>query len=176
MKYKHIWTGAAFCVLAIISAFTSPSMAGSEKKNIIDTIQAKSNGRITINQSKSIADMMERDSVAVNQSDKSSVNDGTEHEKTATRVVHKAGYRIQIYSDNNQRRAKATAERIASQIRQRFPLTAAYIAYKAPYWRLKAGDFLTRKDAATMMAELKKAFPAYAGDMIIVRDRINIIE
>ena len=50
------------------------------------------------------------------------------------------------------------------------------MVYKAPYWRLKVGDFLTREEAVAVMAELKKSFASLAGEMIIVRDRINVIE
>ena len=91
-------------------------------------------------------------------------------------MVHKAGYRIQVYSDNNQRMARSNAERIASRISSEYPLLGTYMVYKAPYWRLKVGDFLTREDAVAVMAELKKSFASLAGEMIIVRDRINVIE
>ena len=141
------------------------------ERDIVDSIELRSEGRITIVQPSSLAKRLMRDTTTIEDNGNSK-----ELLKPGTTVVHRAGYRIQVYSDNNQRTARANAERLASQISSEYPLLGTYLAYKAPYWRLKVGDFLTREEASETMTELKKSFGTLAGEMIIVRDRINVIE
>ena len=158
-------------VLCAAELFAADSDALPEERSIVDSLSMRSQGRITVNQPASLAKRILRDTV-------STVENADNHRELTpgTMVVHKAGYRIQVYSDNNQRMARANADRIASQISSQYPLLGVYMAYKAPYWRLKVGDFLTREEAVDMMAELKKSFGSLAAEMIIVRDRINVIE
>lgn len=168
---------------AILSILLSMALAGAdvyaedmsggvrEERSIVDSLSVRSEGRITVAQPWALAKRVERDTTTVGD------DAGSRTElRPGTKVVHKSGYRIQVYSDNNQRMARANAEKIASQISAEYPLLGTYLVYKAPYWRLKVGDFLTREDAVEMMAELKKSFGRISGEMIIVRDRINIIE
>ena len=56
----------------------------------------------------------------------------------------------------------------------KFPQYRSYITYKAPAWRLRIGDFKTRGEAQAALARIKKIYPNYAREMVIVRDRINI--
>lgn len=83
------------------------------------------------------------------------------------------GYRIQVYSGNNAATAKRDAESRAAAIRGRFPEIATYVTYDAPYWRLRAGDFTVYENAAAVLGEMKRAFPAFAREMRLVRDRIK---
>lgn len=84
------------------------------------------------------------------------------------------GYRIQLYSGNNARTAKNEAANRAALVDSQFPEYATYIKYDAPYWRLKAGDFRSYEDASAALSRLKAAMPAYAREMRVVRDRINL--
>lgn len=83
------------------------------------------------------------------------------------------GYRIQVFSGNNARTAKHEAESRAAQIREQFADINTYVIFDAPYWRLRAGDFTTYEEAAAALGDLKRAFPTYAREMRLVRDRIN---
>lgn len=82
------------------------------------------------------------------------------------------GYRVQVYADNNPRTAKGEARVRERAIGRRFPYTT-YVAYASPYWRLRVGDFRTLPEAEKAAAEIKRAFPGYAREVRIVRDRIN---
>ena len=84
------------------------------------------------------------------------------------------GFRIQAYTDNNPKTAKAAAQKRARDIAMKFPQYRSYITYKAPAWRLRIGDFKTRGEAQAALARIKKIYPNYAREMVIVRDRINI--
>lgn len=85
----------------------------------------------------------------------------------------KAGYRVQIFDDNNVRTAKQEAQSRKQQIETHFPHLSAYVTFNSPYWRVKVGDFTTRSEAEAAMAEIRQAFPAMAKSLRIVRDRIK---
>ena len=84
------------------------------------------------------------------------------------------GYRIQAYSDNNHKTAKAAAQKRARDIAMKFPQYRSYISYKAPSWRLRIGDFKTQREAHAALQRIKSVYPKFAREMVIVRDRINI--
>ncbi len=84
------------------------------------------------------------------------------------------GYRIQAYTDNNPRTAKAAAQRRARDIAMKFPQYRSYISYKAPAWRLRIGDFKTQREAQAALQRIKSVYPKFAREMVIVRDRINV--
>lgn len=85
-----------------------------------------------------------------------------------------AGYRVQVFSDNNPRTAKSEAGSKKRLIDARFPQYQTYVSYTSPYWRLKVGDFRTQQEANAAADELRKAFPAYSKEIRVVRDRVNI--
>ncbi len=85
-----------------------------------------------------------------------------------------AGYRVQIFSDNNARTAKNEAESKARLIAERIPHYSTYVVYSSPYWRLKLGDFRTRDEAEVAATEIKRKFPEFAREIRVVRDRINL--
>ena len=84
------------------------------------------------------------------------------------------GYRIQAYTDNNARTAKAAAQQRARDIAMKFPQYRSYISYKAPSWRLRIGDFKTQREAQAALQRIKSVYPKFAREMVIVRDRINV--
>jgi len=84
------------------------------------------------------------------------------------------GFRIQAYTDNNPKTAKAAAQKRARDIAMKFPQYRSYITYKAPAWRLRIGDFKTRHEAQAALHRIKSVYPNFARQMVIVRDRINI--
>lgn len=85
-----------------------------------------------------------------------------------------AGFRVQVFSDNNTRTAKNEARAKAKQVAARFPHLSTYVKYTSPYWRLKVGDFRSRQEADEAAEQLRKAFPAFSKEIRVVRDRINI--
>lgn len=87
-----------------------------------------------------------------------------------------AGYRVQVFSDNNSRTAKNEARSKQRVISSRFPKYQTYVMYTSPYWRLKVGDFKTQQEANAAAEELRKAFPSYSKEIRVVRDRVNIHE
>lgn len=97
-----------------------------------------------------------------------------QHTSQQTIEAHGVGFRIQAYSDNNHKTAKAAAQQRARDIAMKFPQYRSYISYKAPSWRLRIGDFKTQREAQAALQRIKSVYPKFAREMVIVRDRINI--
>ena len=91
------------------------------------------------------------------------------HNQATTRV----GYRVQVFDDNNVMTAKHDAQSRKQQIDSRFPEFHTYVQFNSPYWKVKVGDFRTRSEADAAMAAIRAAFPGFASQLRIVRDRIN---
>lgn len=87
-----------------------------------------------------------------------------------------AGFRVQVFSDNNARTAKNEARSKQRIISSRFPQYQTYVMYTSPYWRLKVGDYRTQQDANAAADELRRAFPAYSKEIRVVRDRVTVHE
>ena len=84
------------------------------------------------------------------------------------------GYRIRIFSGNQQTASKNRCYSIQADIQNQMPDLHTYIVFKTPNWRISAGDFRTSEEANAMLTELRKAFPAYANEMFIVKEKINL--
>lgn len=148
-------------------------------RSIADTIRSQSGGRVTFTFDDGVESLIEIDSVGQAMPGTRLRDDAVDSDTPTTEhrtAVHKAGYRIQVYSDNNQRTAKSRAKQIAANINAKFPHMGTYLTYKAPYWRLRVGDYTTHETARSAMSELKARFPSLAGDMRIVRDRVKVYE
>jgi len=85
------------------------------------------------------------------------------------------GYRIQVFSDNNIRTAKAGAEYRKRSVEQALPDTRAYIVFDSPYWRVKFGDYRTYGEADEALQQLLQLYPSFASDAKIVKERINAV-
>lgn len=179
MKKQHF---AILAAAAFITAAMAPASAQPGKHNvrsIADTIRTNSNGRVTITCSDDVEALAVIDTTEVRQPSARHESDTDESPATTTQrrhAVHRAGYRIQVYSDNNQRQAKAKAQQIAANIGKQFPSYGLYLTYNAPYWRLRVGDFTTQEAAHSALRALRAKFPALAGDIRVVRDRIKVYE
>lgn len=101
-------------------------------------------------------------------------NPQAEQEKTVkSRSGKTAGYRVQVFADNNARTAKMEARARERSLATAFPHYPTYVAYSSPYWRLRVGDFRNQAEADKAAAEIRRAFPAYAKEVRVVRDHIN---
>ena len=66
------------------------------------------------------------------------------------------GYRIQIYSGPNRDNAK----KIKVDFMKRFPSIRSYINYEVPHYKIKVGDFKTKKEAGEFYRYLNKTYSA----------------
>jgi hypothetical protein len=87
--------------------------------------------------------------------------------------VERSGYRIQVFMGNDPSTARSEAFSRQTSIRNAFPDIATYLSYEAPNWKLLAGDFLTREEAAVFKQQLQKEFSYFGKEMYIVVDKIK---
>jgi hypothetical protein len=77
------------------------------------------------------------------------------------------GYRIMIVNTNN----RETAYNARTELLRMFPEHALYMAYQAPYYKLKMGDFIKREDAE----KVRKQIPSRVSQsLFIIQDIIKI--
>ena len=66
------------------------------------------------------------------------------------------GFRVQIHFSNNQNRIES--EKVRAQFSNDFPDIKTYLEFKAPYYKIQAGDFISRLDAFTVLKEISKRY------------------
>lgn len=160
--------------------FTAKGVEPDSTATIIDHIQAS--GIITIIQPEGMLKRLQGGGTTgeqnvLNMGDpvpSATAESSSETESTdAVSGTKTAGYRVQVFSDNNARSAKSEARNKAQSISERMPQFRTYVVYQSPYWRLKVGDFTTKVEADNAADMIKKMFPSYAREVRVVRDRIN---
>lgn len=160
MKLRHIilslLASASVCAQAQTEAEVEPLDSAALPHTIVESIN-EAHGSVTVVQPMELDRITGRfDSKGANAQSKRGM-----------------GYRIQVFSDNNTRTAKANAEYRKRTIQAQMPELRAYLTFESPYWRVRVGDFRSQSEAAAAMRQLKEAFPAFANDFRLVRERIN---
>lgn len=162
----------AVTVMATLSLMAQNSQETPLLRNIADSIRINSAGRIQILISPEIEAISRRDST---HTDRSTLKKNDEL-GMPKKIVMRAGYRIQVYTGNKRLTAKTRANKIAEELNMDEEVFGIYLTYKAPYWRLRVGDFATEQQAKQALTDLKNKFPTMSGEMRIVRDRIKHLE
>ena len=90
-----------------------------------------------------------------------------------------SGFRVQVFSDGrHQSSLEARAKARGNAIAARFPKYRGqvYTYSSSPNWFCRIGNFRTQQEASSALSELKRAFPAFAGEMRVVKSQIVIIK
>ena len=85
------------------------------------------------------------------------------------------GYRVQVYSSNQQQSAKAEALDLEEKLKLKVNMTI-YVQYLPPFWKVRIGDFRTYDEAKEYKKEFVQIFPDLIGDTYIVRDKIKVLQ
>lgn len=85
------------------------------------------------------------------------------------------GYRVQVYSSNQQQTAKAEALRLENRLKDQLTQTV-YVQYAPPFWKVRVGDFRTYEEAKEYKREVVQQFPNLVGNTYIVRDKIKVLK
>lgn len=146
--------------------------SSGEAENAVEKILSESRGTIIIDIPPSIMRHLMENPV--------------QPKKTGPRqpVLHKginklSGYRVQIFSDGrNQTTLETRAKARGNAVAARFPKYRGqiYTFSSSPNWYCRIGNFQTEQEASAALAELKRAFPAFGGEMRIVRSPIVVIK
>lgn len=134
--------------------------------SIVEAINSRKSGTVSVIQPEGL-------DVRMRASETGPDAGASEQSASSRQSARRAGYRVQVYSDNNVTTAKANAEYRRRVIQQRMGGVRAYISFESPYWRVRVGDYRSQAEAQAAMREIQSAFPAFAGDCRIVRERIN---
>ena len=85
------------------------------------------------------------------------------------------GYRVQVYSSNQQQSAKAEALDLEEKLKQKVNQTI-YVQYLPPFWKVRLGDFRTYEEAREYKKLFVSQYPDMTGDTYIVRDKIQVLQ
>ena len=140
-------------ISALVLMVMSVTTLMAKDDSIVRELEQPSNGGVVkVYQSPELAQMLLRDTTALEE-----------------QMV--SGYRIQVYSDNMQRRAKEMAHERAKMMQDSDSTLATYVTFNSPFWRVRVGNYSSYEEAAIKLRELKKQFPSIS-DMRIVKDII----
>lgn len=133
-------------------------------------------GKVTIYQSKAIEDLVNNmftSSTSKTGATEQSLVDGSVSQMPVTSQrpkVQMNGYRIQVYSGGNSRKAKNEAIVIGRRVRSVFSALSVYTFFSSPHWTCRVGDFKTYEEANEVFRQMKEngSFP----EAVIVRSKI----
>lgn len=83
------------------------------------------------------------------------------------------GFRVQIYSSNNQQVAKTEALTLEKQLSSQVDVPI-YVQYNPPFWKIRLGNFRTQEEAQNYKNTFVSQHPELQGSTYIVRDQILI--
>lgn len=90
-------------------------------------------------------------------------------------LVEIEGYRVQVYSSNQQQTAKSEALKLENILKDKLDI-AVYVLYLPPFWKVRVGDFRTYNEAKDYKKDFVQQFPKLMGDTYIVRDKIKVLQ
>lgn len=175
--FQHIMRKSFYIFLCLFITICLHSNAQS--RSIVDDLNTTKagQGKIVIYQDEGIRNLIGANmiaSIAVNpavvSSQLSTTTDGT---NTSQNFIRAKGYRIQVYSGNDQKVARNEANSRKAAIQSSFPNMEVTVSYNSPVWRVRAGNFKTQEQASQALSELKSKFPGFK-EMRIVDDVVKI--
>ncbi len=157
---KYLLTLWSLSILSL-AAMAQGQVAVADTSIVQYLERSDTGGKVTVNQPDGLARRMGR-------------AEGVMRYDSNRGYAHAAGFRIQVFSDNDYRTAKNNALQKESLIQQAFPELETYVTFTSPFWRLRVGDFRTYEEAGTALRKLKQEFPQMAREMRVVKDKIQI--
>jgi hypothetical protein len=82
------------------------------------------------------------------------------------------GFRVQVFSSNDQRIARDEALKREREMKEAIPGVLTYITLNAPFWRLRVGDYTSHEEAFYIQRQLMLLFPHYGKEMYIVKEDV----
>ena len=153
-----------FCILTIFAAASGHAQA--PQLSIFESFESRpktGEGYVIVNQSNAIKRLV---GTRID-SENAEVYNGKTYIKTQ-------GYRIQVYSGNNQLVSKKETEDLKEKITELYPGIDTNTDFDAPWWTLYVGNYPTYEEAFTMSRELQKAFPQRKKEISIFETTIRL--
>jgi hypothetical protein len=133
------------------------------RQSIFDELQSPGRGYVAVDQAATVRNLVGRP-----------LNGEVETSSDGRPFVLFQGYRVQVFSGNNQGRSKAEAFKREQDIQKALPTLPTYITYTAPFWRLRVGDFNSHEEAYAAQRQLMQRFPSFGKEMYIVKEDIKL--
>lgn len=152
-----------------VSAQQPVQFNGKEKNNtIIEELNSNrpAQGNVMVYQDETIKGVLAKPSPV--QRPVYSSADGT------TQYVKMRGYKIQVFSGNDQRKSKDEAYYKQKLINDVFEEIETVVYFNSPRWILRAGNFRTREEANVLLKQILKQFPNFGKEMYIISDSVKI--
>lgn len=133
----------------------------------IEDIQSASEGNISIDISSDILNLIFSDPAPTKRVAQKKVQ---KKEKISNR-----GYRVQVFGEaGNQATLQSRCRARGSMVLAKFPKYRGqlYIFSKSPNWYCRVGNFKTSGEASKAAAEIRRAFPQFAGEVRTVQSTI----
>lgn len=167
MRYKFCTYFKMLMPTIMMSVWALPAFAeGPEYENIVERIEAESNGNVIIEIDEDLLDKILTDPGVA-----------TKKKETRDPNALRNGYRIQVFSDGrNQSSLEARAKARGNAIVARFPKYRGqvYTFSSAPNWYTRIGNFRNEEEAQKALDELKRSFPNFSSEMRVVKSKINV--
>ena len=154
------------------AAFSLKAESNANPENIVERIIESSEGNVEIDIPESILQL-----ILTPPEPAKKKGERTDNLKKGLNKL--SGYRIQVFSDGrNQQSLEARAKARGNAVLAKFPKYRGqvYSFSKSPSWYTRVGNFRTEAEASKALAELKRAFPKFAGEMRVVRCEIVIVK
>lgn len=159
---KKLYT-TVLSVFVALSAFAQGSIVQDLNQ------PKKGEGNVKVFQDDSITKIISaQSSLQTTDTSSSSATNNTITSSTVKQTSSR-GYKIQVYSGNDQKKAKNEANHRKNLVESRFPQLKVTRSYSAPVWTVLAGGFATRAEADKALHELRAAFPSFGREMYVVR-------
>lgn len=91
------------------------------------------------------------------------------HVELSATLSHTPGYRLQVFF-SSARSARQEAEQIQKKFKTGSYTLPVYLEYKAPFWKVKLGDFKIKNEALRVKRKLLKEYP----NSWIIKDMVKI--
>lgn len=166
------FAGLSLVCAALASFGQTESARSSSGADVVERIMKESQGTIVIDLPPTIMNRLLENPVAP----RKATPTGPQLRQGINKL---AGYRVQVFSDGrNQTTLETRAKARGNIIVSKFPKYRGqvYTYSSSPNWYCRVGNFQTEHEASEALRELKRAFPAFGGEMRVVRSQIVIIK
>lgn len=153
-------------IILLALPFTVWSQNEEQNSSICD--QLRTSGRVIIQQDSRLDALLTREAKVYNAASHLKVT------ASGKKIITAQGYRVRVYSGNNQTRSREEAMAIQAELKKYDPTLTTYLLFRSPNWRLLVGNFRTSEEATALLRELKRKFPVFGQEMFVVKDQIQI--
>ncbi len=93
---------------------------------------------------------------------------------SSRKAIMTQGYRVQVYSSNQQLTARQEALEMKQEMELSFLGVPVYVIYQAPSWKVRLGDFSNLNEAQMLRKQVVEKYPDMQGDVYVVKEQFQV--